>query len=180
MIQTWFSTLLFGLLFLPLMAQPQVVSIHQTLDLIYKERKSEEFRLDGAEFAKGTVYRTRESLFVPDGFELIAEDLPSLDSLVRTMRLFPNLRVEVKMCFSDSARAASLGKLDRQRASVVRDYFIRKGISAQRIRAVSGGAQYPLIDPLLLQMVPDPVARQKWSAWNERLEFTIITPAFGY
>lgn len=161
-------------------AHPKVHSMYSSLDSIYKERKSEEFRLDGAEFARGTVFRTRAEVFSADSYTLISEEVPTLDSLARTMRLFPNIRVEVRMCFSDSARAASLGKLDRERAVVVRDYLIKKGISSQRIRAVTGGYLYPLIPEYVIQWIPDPAARAKWTAINERLEFVILTPAFSY
>ncbi len=161
-------------------SHPKVHSMYVSLDSIYKERKSEEFRLDGAEFARGTVFRTRAEIFSPDSYTLVSEDVPTLDSLARTMRLFPNIRVEVRMCFSDSARAATLGKLDRQRAAVVRDYLIKKGIASQRIRAVAGGYQYPLIPEHVIQWIPDPAARAKWTSINERLEFVILTPAFGY
>ncbi len=178
--KNWWPLLILGLVWSSLQAQPQVVSIFGAIDSVYRERKSEEFRLDGSEFARGTVFRTRQPIFVTDGFDLVGDQISTLDSVAKTMQLFPNLRMEVRMCFSDSARASSLGRLDRLRASVVRDYLIRKGISSHRIRAGAGGAAFPIIPDYLIKMIPDPATRQKWAAVNERLEFVIVTPAFSY
>src|SRR5690606_28097542 len=99
-------------------------------------------------------------------------------SIVRTMRLFPRITLEIRMCFSDSARAEQFGKLDRQRAAVVRDYLIRRGIAPTRMRAAAGGGRYPLITENWLNQIPEASQREYWRRYNERLEFVILNPAF--
>jgi len=81
--------------------------------------------------------------------ELLPESYSALDQVVRSLRDWPEVRLEVQGHTSaegrfSAGRVANNLRLSRERANSVMQYFIQQGIPASQLRAVGMGEEFPI------------------------------------
>ncbi|TWI76870.1 OOP family OmpA-OmpF porin [Desulfobotulus alkaliphilus] len=69
-----------------------------------------------------------------------------LDEVVAVLRRNPDLKIEVAGYTDSRGSDAYNRRLSRERATAVRDYFVRKGIDGARLRVVGYGPDNPIAD----------------------------------
>jgi outer membrane protein OmpA-like peptidoglycan-associated protein len=99
-----------------------------------------------------------------------------LDKAVAVLKEYPDLRVEIQGHTDDqpiknSKVFADNQALSQARADKVREYFISKGIDANRITSVGYGDSKPVVDPTGLKGTKLNAARAK----NRRVEFQLVS-----
>ncbi len=87
-----------------------------------------------------------------------------LDQAVKVLQDYPELRLEIGGHTDDVGGEEVNRKLSQDRAQAVKDYFVAKGISEDRVRAVGYSTDKPLAAG----------ASKKARAKNRRVEFTLI------
>lgn len=115
-------------------------------------RKDEVIRLNNL------FFNTGESVLRP-------ESLPELDRLVAFMQRTPALVIELSGHTDNVGTTASNQKLSQDRVNAVREYLLKVGIDAKRLKAIGYGARKPIADNATEE------GRQK----NRRVEFKILT-----
>ena len=102
-----------------------------TVNIIYEP--SRVFRLNNVyfEFAKSN---------------LKPESFPALDELVELLKLENTMEIEISGHTDNIGSDEFNMKLSQGRAEAVRQYLIRKGISARRVKAVGYGTTQPIAD----------------------------------
>jgi len=111
----------------------------------------------------GKAYRIEGIYFDFDSTILKPSSYPALDSLVMTLRQFPEYRVEI-VGHTDSLGSDEYNlQLSQDRAEAVRQYLIQKGMNATMLRAEGMGNSRPL------RSNDSEEGRQK----NRRVEFII-------
>lgn len=96
-----------------------------------REEIEKPFILDDVQFTSGKA-------------ELAPESHARLDELVEYMTHKPSSRIEISGHTDNVGKKAVNKKLSQQRADAVRDYLIKKGISADRIKSVGYGDEKPI------------------------------------
>lgn len=86
-------------------------------------------------------------LFKFDKYSLSADSKKSLDSIIKCVKQYPDLRMEIRV-FSDCRGSSTYNKqLSDKRASTIKEYIRKKNSSvAKRTRILSLGEKNPLID----------------------------------
>jgi outer membrane protein OmpA-like peptidoglycan-associated protein len=78
--------------------------------------------------------------------ELTFESFQWLDAIVKTLKEFPDIEIEVRSYADGLGKYAAVMQLTQTRAEAVRQYIINQGIDSQRVRAVGYGAANPIAD----------------------------------
>jgi outer membrane protein OmpA-like peptidoglycan-associated protein len=86
---------------------------------------------------KGVNFQTGKSVILPSTFVV-------LDSVVRSLRDWTEVRVEIQGHTDSRGSAVNNGLLSQQRAEAVMQYFVSSGISASRLTAVGYGPDMPV------------------------------------
>lgn len=94
---------------------------------------------------------------------LIETSFPELNRLVYLMRAIPTLEIDIRGHTDNIGRADELLLLSQQRAEVVRQYLVQRGISARRISGQGFGATMPIASN----------AQAETRKLNRRVEFYI-------
>jgi outer membrane protein OmpA-like peptidoglycan-associated protein len=102
--------------------------------------------------------------FDVDKAELKPESKPALDNIEAMMRMFPSMVIEVRGHTDSTGNSQYNLRLSERRAAAVRTELIKRGIAAERIRAVGFGDTQPIAD------IRTPEGR----AQNRRTEFIIF------
>ena len=92
---------------------------------------------------KGTKIRVNNIFFDFDKFELKAESIPELNRLYTFLQKIPKYRIIIEGHTDDSGSNNHNLTLSQNRASVVADFLIKKGISEKRIKTEGFGATKP-------------------------------------
>jgi outer membrane protein OmpA-like peptidoglycan-associated protein len=142
-----------------------------SLEFIYKQRI---FKPDGVSFSPGMVLSSNKLPFEKDGHKLEGESISFLDSVAYFLRYYPKIRLGLRYNLKDQASADSDKGLDRRRAISVREYLVKKGIAAGRLRILNGGAEHPIFPEKWLKTIPDVKEREEVARKNERMEFIIL------
>jgi len=103
-------------------------------------------------------------LFEFDTTLLLPSSFPILDSLVRTLKVYPAWKIQINAHTDIRGSAAYNQRLSEGRAKAVVDYLISKGIRADRLRSRGFGEQQPLIN----------ATTEAQHQRNRRVEFEII------
>ncbi len=169
-----------ALFFTPLFLQAQDISenlrkeqIKPYLDSLGAERATETWDLRGVLFTMGTSYRVRNLPFEPGAHDLPADGVAALDSLADFLRLYPNIKLEVRVYFSPKIQEPPLRNLDKKRAAVIRDYLAGKGIDPNRLKATRGGYDTPIYPEELVDKLEDEATRKHMYHANQRVDFYI-------
>ncbi len=96
--------------------------------------------------------------------ELIAESYPTLDKMKKFMDTNEKVRIEIGGHTDNTGDATVNDSLSRKRATVCYDYLVKKGIAADRLKAVGYGSKKPLVS--------NSTAANR--AKNRRVEFNAI------
>jgi len=102
--------------------------------------------------------------FDVDKAELKPESKPALDNVEAMMRMFPSMVIEVRGHTDSTGNSQYNLRLSERRAAAVRTELIKRGIAAERIRAVGFGDTQPIAD----NHTPEGRAQ------NRRTEFIIL------
>jgi len=81
-----------------------------------------------------------------NGPELTFSSYQYIEPIIRQMKLFPELEIEIRGHTDTLGNYSKNMKLSQMRAESVRQYLISKGIDSKRIRAVGFGATVPIAD----------------------------------
>ena len=77
---------------------------------------------------------------------ITAGSRPALDRAVAVMLTYPSIRIEIQGHTDDEGDATLNQEISRRRAEAVRQYMIRGGVPAERLRAVGLGGARPIAD----------------------------------
>jgi outer membrane protein OmpA-like peptidoglycan-associated protein len=133
------------------------------------------FLLTDTIFWPGEVFRSYNIIFDVNASRLRPESLPYLDTLVIFLKAHPQLKIEIG-CHTDTRGSLAYNhKLSKMRADWVVDYFIKQGISAERIVAKGYGESLPLVPETESLKAPNKEAQEKMHSLNRRTEFKIIS-----
>lgn len=102
--------------------------------------------------------------FVTNSAEITPDSDPILTKALNTLRTNPNLRVEIQGHTDDVGSNTANQRLSEKRANSVRDYFVSKGIDANRMTARGYGEDQPLV----------PNDSQENRSRNRRIQFRVI------
>ncbi len=75
---------------------------------------------------------------------LLPESYPELDSLVQLMKMYPNMVIELHGYTDYRGDPALLLKLSQQRVNTVKEYLVKHGIAASRIKTKAFGGKNPI------------------------------------
>jgi outer membrane protein OmpA-like peptidoglycan-associated protein len=78
--------------------------------------------------------------------ELLPETYRFLDPLIRVMKEFPDVEIEIRGFFDSADKYDNATQITQVRAEAVRQYLATQGIAPQRMRAVGMGGSYPIAD----------------------------------
>jgi outer membrane protein OmpA-like peptidoglycan-associated protein len=143
------------------------------LDSVGAERATETWDLRGVLFTMGTSYRMRNLPFEPGAHDLPADGVAALDSLADFLRLYPNIKLEIRVYFSPKLQEPPLRNLDKKRAAVIRDYLAGKGVDSDRLKATRGGYEAPIYPEELVDKLEDEDTRMRMYHANQRIDFYI-------
>ncbi len=96
---------------------------------------------------------------------LLKNSLPILDRAVEVLKSYPEIKLEISGHTDNRGKADFNRDLSQKRAEAVRDYFVLKGISPERIVAIGYGMDRPLSDN----------RTESGRSKNRRTEFRVIT-----
>lgn len=94
----------------------------------------------------GTKIILNDIEFKYRSFQLLESSKPELDKILNLMQDNPNIKIEISGHTDNVGSEKSNRKLSRQRASVVRQYLIEKGIAAERLAAKGFGESQPVAE----------------------------------
>lgn len=96
------------------------------------------------EFEPPKVYTLKNVTFETGSSVVKSSSYTSLDQLVELMKIKSAMEIEISGHTDNVGDAAKNQRLSEKRANSVRDYLIKKGISADRVRAVGHGQDRPI------------------------------------
>ena len=94
----------------------------------------------------GSVVRLRNVFFDFDKSELLPRSFVELDKLVRVMRTYPDMTVELSGHTDSRGDDAYNLRLSLRRAQAVADYLQLQGIAGSRLQARGAGSREPVAD----------------------------------
>jgi OOP family OmpA-OmpF porin len=106
---------------------------------------------------QGIVFAANKATIRPESFG-------KLDEAVKVLSAYPALALEISGHTDTSGDAARNTTLSQERAEAVKEYFVGKGVAAERLTAVGRGSDAPLGDN----------ATREGRATNRRIEFKIV------
>ncbi|MEO1332057.1 MAG: OmpA family protein [Myxococcota bacterium] len=86
---------------------------------------------------KGITFRTGSAV-------IAVESYPLLDRAVSTLQEYPELRLRIVGHTDSTGSASGNQRISEQRANAVRDYFVKKGVAAERLEALGKGEESPV------------------------------------
>ena len=110
------------------------------------------------------VLRTGNVFFPKNEFTLQAGSEIVLDKVIRLMKKYPSLLIQISAHTDDSGTLEHNLKLSERRAASVLNYFIQNGISKERLKSVGFGTQKPIADN----------STEEGKRQNRRVEFETI------
>lgn len=113
---------------------------------------------------KGEVIRLNSVFFETNKAELKKESFNELDRLYNILVKTPSLKIEIAGHTDDVGSESYNQKLSNERANSVQAYLVKKGISADRLRARGYGELQPVV----------PNNSDENRAYNRRVEFRVL------
>jgi outer membrane protein OmpA-like peptidoglycan-associated protein len=110
------------------------------------------------------VLRTGNVFFPKNEFTLQAGSEVVLDKVIRLMKKYPSLLIQISAHTDDSGTLEHNLKLSERRANSVLNYFIQNGIAKERLKSVGFGTQKPIADN----------STEEGKRQNRRVEFETI------
>jgi outer membrane protein OmpA-like peptidoglycan-associated protein len=77
---------------------------------------------------------------------LTASSYEALDQVLRSLREWPEIKIEVQGHTDATGRRETNMRLSRERANTVMRYFVQNGVPQERLRAVGYGPDFPVAD----------------------------------
>jgi outer membrane protein OmpA-like peptidoglycan-associated protein len=110
------------------------------------------------------VLRTGNVFFPKNEYTLQAGSELVLDKVIRLMKKYPSLLIQISAHTDDSGTLEHNLKLSERRANSVLNYFIQNGIPKERLKSVGFGTQKPIADN----------STEEGKRQNRRVEFETI------
>ena len=110
------------------------------------------------------VLRTGNVFFPKNEFTLQAGSEAVLDKVIRLMKKYPSLLIQISAHTDDSGTLEHNLKLSERRAASVLNYFMQNGIPKERLKSVGFGMQKPIADN----------TSEEGKRQNRRVEFETI------
>ena len=88
---------------------------------------------------KGIQFKTGSS-------KLTKASYKTLDNIIKLLKKVESAKLEVQGHTDNTGSESANKKISQERAQMVADYFIQKGIAAERVRAVGYGSEMPIAD----------------------------------
>lgn len=129
------------------------------IEPVVKDSVEQEFHVK-----KGDVIVLKQVLFVQSKAELLPESYQELDKLALTMQHHPDMVIEVSGHTDNQGDRYLNIQLSKERAEVVKQYLISKGIEDKRIKCVGYGPDKPI----------SPNHTEAMRKLNRRVEFKIL------
>jgi OOP family OmpA-OmpF porin len=136
--------------------EPETVNGFQDDDGCPDEVPAEVKKFTGV--IKGINFKTNSDKITKDSFKV-------LDAAVKVLTDYPDIRLEIGGHTDNVGKAEYNLELSQKRAESVKNYFVGKGISADRLTAVGYGMDKPLTSN----------KTKADKAKNRRTEFTLLT-----
>ncbi len=91
------------------------------------------------------AFSAKSILFNPGRTSFKRGVTAKLNAIVSIMNKFPKAKFSIEGHTDSSGRASSNLKLSSRRASAVKNYFIKKGISSKRLQSKGFGERFPIV-----------------------------------
>ncbi len=117
-----------------------------------------------APYEANKIFQFQDIYFNSGRSEVLSAGKRELDKLIRIMKNYRNLDVNIMAHADSSGSSAANLVLTRKRANSVKSYIVSKGVSSTRIRATGFGDTKPIVSN----------ATPKGRAQNRRVEFKFI------
>ena len=88
---------------------------------------------------KGIQFKTGSSKLTKASYKI-------LDDIVKLLKKVESAKLEVQGHTDNTGSEQTNKKISQERADMVANYFIKKGIAADRVRAVGYGSEMPIAD----------------------------------
>lgn len=98
------------------------------------------------EIQKRIDVAAKNIFFATGSWQLLAKSHKSLDDVVKLLNEDPNLKLDVEGHTDNTGKADKNLTLSDKRAQAVHDYFVKKGISADRLKSTGFGQEQPIAD----------------------------------
>lgn len=115
------------------------------------------------QIAEKVNYTAKQVMFRSSSKKLTSGSYSALNVLVSTLKAHPELHLTIEGHTDNTGAAAQNLVLSEQRANVVRNYLVKKGISSDRVTAIGYGQERPIGDN----------NTAKGKATNRRVEFKL-------
>ncbi|WEK35267.1 MAG: OmpA family protein [Candidatus Pseudobacter hemicellulosilyticus] len=99
-----------------------------------------------AEIKKRIDVAASNIFFATGSFKLLAKSNKSLDDVVKLLNEDANLKLDIEGHTDNTGQADKNQLLSESRAKAVYDYFVKKGVSAERLRSAGFGQDQPVAD----------------------------------
>lgn len=93
---------------------------------------------------RGLILRFKDIRFSSEGATLMSNAEPPINELAEFLRLYPERRILIEGHTDATGSASFNQRLSQQRADVVRDALLSRGVDASRIEAIGIGEDYPI------------------------------------
>ncbi|MBD3421295.1 MAG: OmpA family protein [Chitinivibrionales bacterium] len=78
--------------------------------------------------------------------EMTFDSYAALDPIIKELKKFPDIEIEIRGHTDSVGKYSSNMRLSQLRAEAVKQYFVNKGISVERMRSVGFGSSSPIAD----------------------------------
>jgi outer membrane protein OmpA-like peptidoglycan-associated protein len=142
------------------------IAEHKSSDVVdLKRYKEVEVDLYLTPFEKGESVIMHNLFFVPDKYEILPESAAELDRLYELLKENKKVKVEIGGHTSINRSSEKWNMdLSSNRANAVKEYLVKKGISADRITSKGYGHTKPI----------ETIIDEEHQSKNRRVEFTIL------
>ena len=124
---------------------PEYFEESQMIDLTHlKGRKKEQRDIYLNKLEVGTEWEIPNIYFAFDKYDLLSKSFESLNEVVKVMKEYPKLRVEIQGHTDSKGSETYNETLSDNRAKSVRQYFIEQGIAADRLESKGYGEVQPI------------------------------------
>lgn len=140
---------------------------HYNFDAVtLKKYKEENIDLYLTPLEEGQSIVMNNLFFVANKYEILPESYPELDKLYELLKEHPTIKIEIAGHTSVNTSGEKFNQeLSTNRALAVKEYVVKKGITADRINHVGYGYSKPIFKE----------EKEELQARNRRVEFKIIS-----
>lgn len=136
---------------------------------------SQTFTLTDTTFRVGNYYRSYSIFFDLGKATLSQESFPHLDSVVTFLNTNSDIKLEIDVHCDSRFSKTSSTHLTMNRANSIRDYFVSKGVTLDRLSSVGYNDVRLLISDTEIKKLKTVEEKEAAHLMNRRVEFKILS-----